>query len=230
MTTSSVALPVKTKGRSATAPDGIEVSKTIEGLQVVNNPDVALAIWRRSLPAHLRVWLDRLDPSELPDVRLLVRPADLHRALQPLLDEAGMPNGPMRDLLVGDISTLVQLFADIVRTDLIDVRFERISHDACWKFHRDCVDARLLTTYRGATSEWVHPSDSEAAISQQKSFLGPIQRLAADDVAIFLGSCAGPGTGIVHRSPPVAGTGETRLLLCLNKPSVTSPDQWPAPA
>jgi len=30
----------------------------------------------------------------------------------------------------------------------------------------------------------------------------------------------------VHRSPPILGTGKTRLLLCLNTPSETSPLPW----
>lgn len=210
-------------------PDGIDVCKTIEGLNSIQNPDVALAIWRRSPPLCLRSWLEQLAPPALPDLRLLIRPADLHRAMQPLLEEAGMPGGSMRDLLLDDIDTLVQQYADIVGTELIDVRFERISHDACWKFHRDSVETRLLTTYRGSATEWVHPSQSEAALSEQKEFMGPIERLAVHDVAIFRGSSAGPGRGIVHRSPPIAGTGETRLLLCLNTPSMSSPKQWPAP-
>jgi len=62
---------------------------------------------------------------------------------------------------------------------------------------------------------------------QQHRFKGPIEDLELDDVAIFKGSNIKPGNGIIHRSPPIEGTGLTRLLLCLNKQSFTSPDQWP---
>ncbi|GAB5471891.1 MAG: hypothetical protein Kilf2KO_49210 [Rhodospirillales bacterium] len=127
-----------------------------------------------------------------------------------------MPAGPMRDLLVEDIAALADAFARITRSDLIDLRLEGIAHDACWKFHRDCVEARLLTTYHGSATEWVPPSHSQEALSAQQSFQGPIERLSAHGVGLFKGSYARPGSGIVHRSPPIAGTGETRLLICLN--------------
>ena len=51
--------------------------------------------------------------------------------------------------------------------------------------------------------------------------------LHRNDVAIFKGSAAGSGNGIVHRSPPIVGTGHTRLLLCLNQRTEISPAPWP---
>ena len=133
----------------------------------------------------------------------------------------------MRDLLLGDVDDLVSAFARITRTDLVDVRLRLVSHDACWKFHRDCVEARLLTTYRGPATEWVQPHDAAWALREQRRFKGPVERFRVHDVAIFKGSCAGAGSGIVHRSPPIAATGRTRLVLCLNKRSAASPKPWP---
>ena len=133
----------------------------------------------------------------------------------------------MRNLLIGDVDDLVSGFSRVARTDLVDIRLERITHDACWKFHRDCVEARLLTTYRGPATEWIQPIHAERALREQKRFKGPVEQFRNNDVAIFKGSCAEPGSGIVHRSPPIADTGRTRLLLCLNKQSATSPKPWP---
>ena len=203
------------------------VVRVEEGLGAITRPDVELVIWRRSLPLCLQTWLERLDARLLPDIRLLVRPEDLLRAMEPLLNDCGLPKGEMRALLLYDVDNLVSAFVRIARTDLVDVRLESVSDDACWRFHRDCVEARLLTTYRGPATEWVQPEHAEAALRAQTRFQGPIEHLGAHDVAIFKGSCAGPGSGIVHRSPPIAGTGRTRLLLCLNKPSAASPEPWP---
>ncbi len=214
-------------GASLAACAGIETCEAAEGLDAITRPDVELVIWRRSLPSRLQTWLERLDATLLPDMRLLVRPEDLVRALEPLLNDRGLPQGEMRALLVCDVDSLVSAFARIARTDLVDVRLQSVGGDACWKFHRDCVEARLLTTYRGPATEWVRPRHAEAALRAQKRFKGPIEHLRAHDVAIFKGSCAGPGSGIVHRSPAIAGTGRTRLLLCLNKPSAVSPEPWP---
>lgn len=226
MTGPLVSLEGEAVGISATLGAGIEVCEVSEGLGAINKPYMELVIWRRALPLCLRTWLERMDASLLPDIRVLVQPGDLRHAIKPLLDECGMPTGDMRDLLIRDIDELVSAFAGITRSDLVDVRLERVSHDACWKLHRDCVEARLLTTYRGPATEWVQPIHAERALREQKQFKGPIEHLRNHDVAIFKGSCAGPASGVVHRSPPIAGTGRTRLLLCLNGPSDASPEPW----
>jgi len=211
---------------SALGP-GVETCDASEGLAAINQTDMELAIWRRVLPPCLATWLERIDASRLPDLRILVQPSHLRRAVEPYLDECGLPRGDMRNLLIGDVDDLVSAFSKITQTDLVDVRLERVSHNACWKFHRDCVEARLLTTYRGPATEWVQPRHARQALHEQKRYGGPIEHLRIHDVAVFKGSCAGPGSGIVHRSPPIARTGRTRLLLCLNKPSDASPEPWP---
>ena len=147
--------------------------------------------------------------------------------LESLLDECGMPAGDVRELLITDIHDLVSHFADITRSEFVDVRLERISHDSCWKFHRDNVAARLLTTYRGPATEWIRAPYAEQALREPKEFNGPVETLHRNDVAIFKGSAAGSGNGIVHRSPPIVGTGRTRLLLCLNQRTEISPAPWP---
>ena len=227
MTGPSVSLEGGFAGTSDTLGAGIGTCDAAEGLAAIGNPGVELVIWRRALPRRLRTWLERMDARCLPDIRVLVQPRDLQRAVEPHFDDCGMPPGDVRDLLLGDLDVLVSAFARITRSDLVDVRLERVSHDACWKFHRDWVEARLLTTYRGPATEWVRPIDAERALREQKSYKGPLERLRVHDVAIFKGSCVRPGSGIVHRSPPVAGTGRTRLLLCLNKLSAASPKPWP---
>lgn len=197
-----------------------------DGLAAIKEPATQLVIWRRALPSRLRDWIDRLEVSSLPEIRILIEPGELRPALEPLLDDCGLDAGEMRDLLVEDVAGLVRTFAEVTNSELVDVRLERVDHDACWKFHRDSVAARLVTTYRGPTTEWVRMEHAERALLDQKEFAGPLERLGDHDVAIFKGSCAGPGEGVVHRSPPIAGTGRTRLFLCLNQRTVVSPDPW----
>ncbi|MCG8692697.1 MAG: DUF1826 domain-containing protein, partial [Minwuiales bacterium] len=116
---------------------------SVEGLADIERPDLELVIWRRVPPPGLRTWLEGMDASCLPDIRVLVQPSDLRRAVEPHLDDCGMPPGDMRDLLISDVHDLVSAFASITRSDLVEVRLERVSNNACWKFHRDCVEARL---------------------------------------------------------------------------------------
>lgn len=205
---------------------GVRTVQTRDGLATINEPGTELVIWQRSLLPSLGNWLDRLDVANLPHLRVLVQPGDLRAAVEPLMDKHGMTASNMRDLLVDDIGWLVRAFAIITGSERVDVRLERVDHDACWKFHRDTVEARLVTTYRGPTTQWVQMAQAEQAIAEQKDYQGPLERLGDHDVALFKGNCAGPNSGIVHRSPPIAGTGLSRLFLCLNKHTKVSPDPW----
>ena len=200
----------------------------MSGLAAIGTPSTELVIWKRALPHQLRDWLDQIPVRALPDLLLLIKLDELRPALEPLLNQCGIRAGDMRDLLIADIAKLVQVFSRITASAHVDVRLERVDDDACWKFHRDSVDARLLTTYRGPTTEWVQPEHGERAILEQQSFTGPLEHLDVHDVALFKGTKAETGRGIVHRSPPIVGTGCTRLLLCLNEPTVASPDPWAA--
>ncbi|MDD9902098.1 MAG: DUF1826 domain-containing protein [Rhodospirillaceae bacterium] len=206
---------------------GIESCASADGLSAFNGSGTELVIWQRTLPRQFRAWLEDLDPSALPHERFLVRPSEARCAVETVLTESGMPDGDMRALLVDDIDDLVSRFAEITHSEFVDVRLERISHDSCWKFHRDNVAARLLATYRGSATQWIQPSHAEQAVHEQKDYNGPIETLQSNDVAIFKGRAAASGSGIVHRSPPIAGTGQTRLLLCLNQRSEISPAPWP---
>lgn len=213
-------------GQAAALTAGVRAVDRLDGLATINDPATELAVWQRSLPSCFRDWVDRLDAVTLPHIRILVQPGDLRCALVPLLDACGLVPCDMRDLLVDDIDDLVTAFSDITRSAWVDVRLERVEHDACWKFHRDTVEARLVTTYRGPTTEWVQMAHAEKAIAEQRGFDGPLERLGDHDVALFKGNCAGPNRGIVHRSPPIAGTGLARLFLCLNKRTIVSPEPW----
>ena len=198
----------------------------VTGLAAINDAGKELVICARSVPFCLAHWLAEMAPSRLPDFRLLVRPVDARRAIEAELDECGMPPGEKRAFFIDDITRLVAVFAGITRSDLVDVRLDRIDHDACWKFHKDAVETRLLTTYRGSTTEWIDPRHAEQALQEQTDYDGPLESLEQNDIAIFRGNSANAAVGIVHRSPPIEGTGAVRLLLCLNAPSIVSPEPW----
>lgn len=218
--------------RPGGGPPGIDaqivVGRGPDVLSRVTAPGVELAIWRRRLPASLGRWLADVDPACFPDGRILATPHDLPAAIDLLVETSALPAGPERQALADDVFALARSFASILGAEAVDIRLEALAHDACWRFHRDHVSARLVTTYVGPGTEWVHPAEATRAIEQQKDYAGPLERLAAGDVALFRGCHPGtpfhgPDQGIVHRSPPIAGSGLTRLFLCLNLPSPASP-------
>lgn len=191
----------------------------------VNRVDTSLALWERPMPDVMRC-LGALPASRLPSGRVLVRLADAPAALIRLLDNSPLTDLPLIQSLLADMLDLTQRFAAIARTDRVDIRLDKLAHNACWKFHRDHVRLRLLATYRGPQTQIVPPSHAAQALAAQRAYLGPMESLRPGTVALFKGACAADDCGIVHRSPPIAGTGVTRLLLCLNLPSEASPRPW----
>jgi hypothetical protein len=213
------------------SPDRIDEARVAEavspeGLDRIHEPGVDLAIWRRLLPPELVAWLAALPSDRLPTGRVLVGLNDLEIAVAFILAESKVPTGTQATAFLEDVVRLARIFSRIVGSPVIDLRLEAIDHDSCWRFHRDAVRLRLLTTYRGPGTQIVALADAEEALKQQRDYRGPVRQLHAPAVALFKGNQAASGSGVVHRSPSIRGMGITRLLLCLNLPSDASPDLW----
>jgi len=186
------------------------------GLEAIGRREVQLAIWRRSLPSHLTQWLNALKRAELPDLSVV-----LSTSASPALVASFMvstPGGPMRDLLAEDACALVRSYAALTGCAFVTVRLESVSDDSCSRFHRDASKVRLFTTYRGKGTEFVAPENSSAAIREQRSYRGAIERLAAHEVAVWKGTGAEEGDALVHRSPPMQRADSVRLVLCVDAP------------
>ena len=196
-----------------------------EILEKITSPATDLAVWRRTLPAELSHWLEKETPELLPGGRILVRLSQLQDAVGALVRNGGAMTGP-RQFLAQDIIDLSRRFAAIAKTDQVDIRLDVIQRDACWRFHRDASTLRLLTTYRGPATQIPPVRFVAKALKEQRDYRGPLKELPHHSVAIFRGDPDDSGRGVLHRSPPVAGTGITRLLLCLNLPSGASPKAW----
>ena len=204
----------------------IQICTTREGLANIRKKEVEMITWERVLPRRVRNWLDRLELASFLPLRVLVEPSICRLPIEHHFDQNGIPFEPIRDLVVDDVEGLVSTFAKITSSPVVDIRLEHIVTDACWKFHRDCVDARLLTTYRGLPTEWVQPQYAIQALREQKHYDGPVEHFRDNAVLMFKGSNDGMLKGVVHRSPAMENSVRTRLLLCLNKRSMTSPDPW----
>jgi len=185
-----------------------------------------MAIWAREAPSPLKNWLGLVSRAWLPHGRVLIAPDEAEAALKVMLSDAGASVRAGAQPFIDDASGVVLHFAEIAGSDLVDVRLEAVTHDGCWKFHRDCVPFRLITTYIGPGTEYVDPADAGRALDDQRDYAGPLNRVPAYGVAVFKGSSGPSGMGVVHRSPPIAGRGLHRLVLCVNAPSSTSPVRW----
>ncbi|KWV92041.1 hypothetical protein AUC45_12885 [Erythrobacter sp. YT30] len=97
----------------------------------------------------------------------------------------------------------------------VEVRLEVVTTNSCRKWHADYVKARLITTYVGSGTQWLTQADADRVKGGEEPQW--INSMSPGDVGMFKGKLA-TDTPAIHRSPPIAGTGEKRLLLVLNPP------------
>jgi hypothetical protein len=203
---------------SGNATASVMTTDTPRMFNRIHSPLNELIVWRRRLDSRLAPWLASMPVANLPSGRLDVAPRHVGQMLDEMFQASGTPDDAMRVHFRADLVHLTRLFADVMEIASVDFRLEAIHGNACWKFHRDCVQARLLTTYCGPGTQWVEPAFAQKALDEQRDYRGPIEEFQLHDVGLFKGEYAPPASGIVHRSPPVAGTGRVRLILCLNLP------------
>ena len=113
-------------------------------------------------------------------------------------------------MLTSDTAALAEIFADLMRTHFLRLRFDVINTNACRKFHIDTVTARLICTYRGTGTQYGFPIDDTDP---------PRVFTATTGAPILLRGRLWPerpNAGLRHRSPPIEGSGQTRLVLVLD--------------
>jgi hypothetical protein len=192
------------------------VGATSAILDRIVEPGVELAIWNRSMPAAVGARLDRatVRSRTLPALRTTV-PASVPEA--PLAAAlADLKDRPLADALADDVAHLVRLVAHLIGCETLSVRLEAITGDACRRFHADRIPFRLIVTYRGPGTEWVDEAALPPGGDPRHPPMEAVRRVPAGAVALFKGSL-GSDRPLLHRSPPITGTGAVRLLLCIDE-------------
>lgn len=189
---------------------GVGVADTPEGLSAIHRPGCAAAIWRRQLLPDFQSWADQLDPVHLPKGRVILPRQAVLETVHQLCEISQTPDDPERALLIEDIAALSQMFADLMKAQYLRLRLDVVTGNACGKFHIDAVTARLVCTYRGTGTQYGISTDGA---EPQRVFSVPT------GAPILLRGTLwpeGPKSGLLHRSPPIEHTGETRLVLVLD--------------
>jgi hypothetical protein len=185
-------------------------------LDRIAEPGVELAIWNRAMPVAVGARLDRatVRARTLPALRISVPGAEPEAALAAAL--ADLKDRALADALAGDVAQLVRLAAPLIGRETLSVRLEAITGDACRRFHADRIPLRLIVTYRGPGTEWVDEAALPPGADPRHPPMEAVRRVPAGAVALFKGSL-GSDRPLLHRSPPIAGTGAVRLLLCIDE-------------
>jgi hypothetical protein len=213
------------------APDSrrIDGARCLVGLDPtilgrIAEPRVDLTIWNRPLPPALSGPLARstLRTSTLPALRMTVPTVAPEAALAAVLRD--LKDRGLADALADDIALLVRLVAPIIGRETVSVRLEAIAGDACRRFHADRIPLRLIVTYRGPGTEWVDEAELPTGGDPRHPPAEAVRQVPAGAVALFTGSL-GSDRPLLHRSPPITGTGAVRLLLCIDEglPAPASP-------
>ncbi len=189
---------------------GVTFAEKPEDLAIIREPECAAAIWRRQPDHGFQSWLDTLAPDQLPNGRIVLRPEAVPDAITQLCEIARTPHGTERALLIEDVADLAHLFADLMQARYLRLRLQAVKTNACRKFHIDAITARLICTYRGTGTQY---GKSRNGNDPAQVFTAP-----TGSPVLLRGTLwpQEPNCGLLHRSPPIEGKGETRLVLVLD--------------
>ena len=166
----------------------VQIARDAAGFAAIRDADCAAVLWQRAAPDKLTDWLDGLPVEQLPKARLVVRAGDVRRAVDEVCDA----------------------FAALLGASHVRLRLDVVTANMCPKFHIDAVPARLICTYRGTGTQY---GLSRGGADPDRVVTVPT------GAAIVLRGTEWPDAPLPdlrHRSPPIAGTGETRLLLVVD--------------
>lgn len=185
----------------------VGIAETPEGLSAINTANCAATVWNRTPVPEFQSWIDALDPEQLPSARVILRPEAVWDTTRHLLEAASTPIGPERDRFVDDIAALGFVFADLTGAKWLRMRLDIVTTNACRKFHIDAVTARLVCTYRGTGTQY--------GISEDGSVPQRFETVPTGAPIVMRGTLwpQRSAAKLLHRSPPIEGTGETRSVL-----------------
>ena len=189
---------------------GVVITDHAKGLGDISLADRAAAIWDRAFSPDVLDWLDGLASENLPEGRVLVQPSAARGSLELICEKSGTPAGAHRDALIEDAAMLVEHFLEAVPAPWIRIRLDVVTGNACRRFHIDAVKARLICTYRGTGTQYGNASDGVTP--------DHIHTVPTGAPVILRGTKwpETPEANLRHRSPPIEGSGETRLLLVVD--------------
>lgn len=173
-------------------------------LRAILDPDCALAIWDRILPSELADLVAALELESVDDIDATIPAVGATIRAAVLLGAAGY-DGETAVTLADEIGAMVDCVALIEPAACFRIRLEVVETDACRRFHADMVTVRLLVTLRGPGTQWIEVTAPEA-----------IGTVTTGAVALFKGRQLAPDPVVLHRSPPIAGTGAQRLVLVID--------------
>ena len=204
--------------RPLPAPLPLSPCPTAQRLSRASIRSGPIGIMARTLDPVILLALDGMASDSLPHLRLTGGIDSLRGSIEGGLKECGFNPHWLAQWLSEDAIFLAQLFQELTGARRLLLRLETVVDDACCRFHADNVRFRLVTTYRGPGTEWIAPRHAATMPTEAQLSDVRFSRLDRGHVAIMRGSRAATAKrpALLHRSPPIAGSGVTRLFLAID--------------
>ena len=190
------------------------ITDDVDALQEIHLSDKNIAIFERDM-AILGSELDQIVEHPI-ECMLTGTSEEILVNLKERFDNSSV----QFPLLFEDISKLLLLFEIQTKASSFRLMLAPVSTDMCTRFHTDINDLRLLCTYIGQGTLWL----PDEAIDQKALQSGGakqefvveerhIQQANTGDIVLLKGALYPEANPILHRSPAIEATGETRFIL-----------------
>lgn len=183
------------------------VNALCELASALQDSDTDAAIWDRTLPQAFADWLNAIPAERWPQGRFVLRPADIAACLTEAFAASQISSAPALTWFGEDVTHLAECMQDLSGAPMVRLRLEPVFDDACSKLHIDNVVARMICTYSGPATELgldaVTPESAERIPTGAPVLLKGKRWPDAHQPSLR------------HRSPPIAGTGQARLVVVL---------------
>lgn len=195
----------------------IAIADTPEDLSAIVHSDVPAMVWHRHPLTRFQNWIDAVAPEHLPRARMILHPGNVREAAAWVCEICGTPDSAERVLLIDDIAALAHIFAELKNARYVLLRLDVVTATEVCESDNGATNARLVCTYRGTGTQCVVQSGGPDPTQVFTVPTGaPI--LLRDELCLVRKQ-----SKLLHRSTPIEGTGETRLVLGLD--AVPDPDE-----
>jgi len=129
------------------------LSQSIESVVLADiyDENTDIAIWNRELPQSLRDTVaDFVDTNPAHKTSVAMSPVDAQETLYGILGQLTSRE------FCDDVATLVDMFCTLFELEQAGVRLSVLDNAMCPRFHMDRIPCRLITTYQGVATEWLH--------------------------------------------------------------------------
>ncbi|MDO6563769.1 DUF1826 domain-containing protein [Amphritea sp. 1_MG-2023] len=196
-----------------------------EVMTAIYQEQINLVVMQRSLPTDITGYCQALVECQPHfNLRSVIHHQSPTESLISLL-----PDLPGQAAFVEDLALLLDMYSCLFELDEVGLRLQVLDRAMCPRFHVDKLGCRLVSTYRGPSTEWLRNGDLDRTklgagnrgLSDDASGLyshaASIQQLNAGDIVLLKGEgwYGNEGLGAVHRSPAVAPH-EKRVVVTMD--------------